>query len=152
MLFMGSPFKVGESTPRGALRRDPLPVLRRLPLVESRRGFLTRVERQRVRRLLKSAALGLAAVALGAGVARCRAAQESELQVDPRAGVAEGEVKPQRGALRETELPVKPLGNQAARLFAGELHRARRVMRPARTIAPSGKRAGRWDPRSAGGC
>jgi len=32
-----------------------------------------------------------------------------ELQVDPRAGVADGEVKPQRDALRETELPVDPL-------------------------------------------
>src|SRR6267154_2645989 len=93
--------------------------------------------------------LGLAAVAVGAGVARCRAAQESELRVDPRAGVADGEMKPQRGALRETELPVEPLGNQAPRLFAGELqlHRVRQaVKRLLRTIAPPGKRAGSCGP------
>src|SRR6266853_4864526 len=93
------------------------------------------------------AALGLAGVALGAGVARRGAAQEPELCVDPRAGVAEGEVKPQRGALRQTELSVEPLGNQAARLFAREHHCARHaVMRLLRTIAPPGKRAGSYAP------
>src|SRR5947209_8158311 len=93
--------------------------------------------------------LGLATVALRARVAQRRAAQEPELRVDTRAGVADGEVKPQRDALRETELPVEPLGNQAARLFAGELqlHCARHlVMRVSRTIAPPGKRAGSYEP------
>src|SRR5258706_15487720 len=136
MLFMGSPLEVGESTPRRALGRDPLPVLRRSPLVESRRGFLTR-------------ALGLAVVALRAGIARRRAAQEPQLRVDPRAGVADREVKAQHNALRETELPVEPLGNQAARLLAGELqlHCARHlVMRLSRTIASPGKRADSYEP------